>query len=32
METLSLFQELQGISKRTEFLKDGLVKYDISAR
>ena len=31
METLSLFRELKGISKRTVFLKDGLVKYDVSA-
>ena len=31
METLSHFQELEGISKRTAFLKDGLVKYDVSA-
>ena len=28
METLSLFRELKGISKRTMFLKDGLAKYD----
>ena len=32
METLSLFWETKGISKRTAFLKDGLAKYDISAR
>ena len=32
METLSLFRELKGISKRTAFLKDGLAKYDVSAR
>ena len=31
METLSLFRELKGISKRTAFLKDGLAKYDVSA-
>ena len=31
METLSLFQQLKGISERTAFLKDGLVKYDFSA-
>ena len=31
METLSLSQELKGISKRTAFLKDGLAKYDVSA-
>ena len=31
METLSLFRELKGISKRTAFLKDGLVKYDVTA-
>ena len=31
MESLSLFRELKGISKRTVFLKDGLVKYDVSA-
>ena len=31
METLLLFQELKGISKRTAFLKDGLAKYNISA-
>ena len=30
-ETLSLFWELKGISKRTAFLKDGLAKYDVSA-
>ena len=30
-ETLSLFREFKGISKRTAFLKDGLVKYDVSA-
>ena len=32
METLSLFRELKGISKMTVFLKDGLAKYDVSAR
>ena len=32
METLSLFRELEVISKRTMFLKDGLAKYDVSAR
>ena len=31
IETLLLFRELKGISKRTGFLKDGLVKYDVSA-
>ena len=31
IETLSLFQELKGISKRTAFSKDGLAKYDVSA-
>ena len=31
METVSLFRELKGISKRTAFLKDGLAKYDDSA-
>ena len=31
METLSLFRELKGISKRTVFLNDGLAKYDVSA-
>ena len=31
METLSLFRELEGISKRTAFLEDGLTKYDVSA-
>ena len=31
METLSLFRELEGIFKRTAFLKDGLAKYDVSA-
>ena len=31
METLSLFRELKGISKRAVFLKDGLAKYDVSA-
>ena len=31
METLSLFRQLKGISKRTAFLKDGLAKYDFSA-
>ena len=32
METLSLFRELKGISKRTAFLKDRLAKYDVNAR
>ena len=32
IETLSHFQEPKGISKRTAFLKDGLAKYDVSAR
>ena len=32
METLLLFRELKGISKRTVLLKDGLEKYDVSAR
>ena len=32
IETLSLFRELKGISKRSAFLKDGLTKYDVSAR
>ena len=32
METLSFFREPKGISKRTAFLKDGLAKYDVSAR
>ena len=31
METLLLFRELERISKRTAFLKDGLAKYDVSA-
>ena len=31
METLLLFRELKGISKRAAFLKDGLVIYDVSA-
>ena len=31
METLLLFRELKVISKKTAFLKDGLVKYDVSA-
>ena len=30
-ETLSIFQELKGISKRTAYLKAGLAKYDVSA-
>ena len=30
METLLLFRELKGISKRTTFLKDGLAKYNVS--
>ena len=32
METLSLFRELKGISKRSAFLQDGLVKYNIGAK
>ena len=31
VETLSLFREFKGISKRTAFLNDGLAKYDVSA-
>ena len=31
MDTLSLFLELNVISKRSAFLKDGLAKYDVSA-
>ena len=32
MKKLPLFGELKGISKSTAFLKDGLAKYDFSAR
>ena len=32
METLPAFLRNQGISKRTVFFKDGLAKYDVSAR
>ena len=32
METLSLFWELKGISKRTAFLKDVLAKYVVKAK
>ena len=30
-ETLYIFWELKGISKRTAFLKEGLAKYDVSS-
>ena len=31
IETLSLFRDLKGISKRNAFLKYGLAKYDVNA-